>query len=68
MQDKEKLKKLVDIFAELLKIKGNEWLIDAVLEKIKKVSTLEEIAKHSVIKEIHEYCVEEIIKKEGELV
>jgi len=66
MQDKEKLKKLVDIFAELLKIKGNEWLIDAVLEKIKKVSTLEEIAKHSVIKEIHEYCVEEIIKKQAE--
>ena len=66
MQDKEKLNKLLDILEELLKIEGNEWLIDAVLEKIRKVSTLEEIASHSIIKDIYEYCVEKIINKQAE--
>lgn len=65
MQDKEKLKKLIEIFEELLKIKGNEWLIDAILEKIKKVSTVEEIANHSVIQDIHEYCIEKVIIKQA---
>jgi hypothetical protein len=65
MQDKEKLKKLIDIFEELLKIKGNEWLIDAILEKIKMVSTVEEIANHSVIQDIHEYCIEKVIIKQA---
>lgn len=65
MQDKEKLKKLLDILEELLKIKGNEWLIDAVLEKIKKVSSIEEIAKFSVIQDIHEHCIEKVIIKQA---
>ncbi|MGV8964389.1 MAG: hypothetical protein ACOH2V_13555 [Candidatus Saccharimonadaceae bacterium] len=65
MQEKEKLKKLLDIIEELLKIKGNEWLIDALMEKIKAVSPIEEIAKHSLIKDIHEYCVENIIEKQA---
>jgi len=65
MQDKEKLKKLIDIFAELLKIKGNEWLIDAILEKIKNTSTLDEISKHSVIQDIHEYCIEKVVFKQA---
>ncbi|RLD84376.1 MAG: hypothetical protein DRJ10_01340 [Bacteroidetes bacterium] len=65
MQDKEKLKKLLDILEELLKIKGNEWLIDAILEKIKQVSSIEEIAKHSVIQDIHEHCIEKVIIKQA---
>jgi hypothetical protein len=65
MQDKEKLKKLIDIFEELLKIKGNEWLIDAILEKIKSTSSLDEISKHSIIKDIHEHCIEEVIQKQA---
>lgn len=65
MQNKEKLKKLIDIFGELLKIKGNEWLIDAILEKINWTSTIDEISKHSVILDIHEHCVEEKIEKQA---
>lgn len=65
MQDKEKLKKLIDIFAELLKIKGNEWLIDAILEKIKSTSTIDEISKHSIIQDIHEHCIEKKIEKQA---
>lgn len=65
MQDKEKLKKLIDIFEELLKIKGNEWLIDAILEKIKSTSTIDEISKHSVIQDIHEHCIEKKIEKQA---
>lgn len=65
MQDKEKLKKLLDILEELLKIEGNEWLIDAILEKIKQVSSIEEIAKHSVIQDIHEHCIEKVIIKQA---
>jgi len=65
MQDKEKLKKLIEIFEELLKIKGNEWLIDAILEKIKNTSSLDEISKHSVIQDIHEHCIENVIIKQA---
>lgn len=65
MQDKEKLKKLIDIFAELLKIEGNEWLIDAILEKIKSTSSIDEISKYSVIQDIHEHCIEEVIVKQA---
>lgn len=65
MQDKEKLKKLLDIIGELLKIKGNEWLIDAILEKIKQISSIEEISKHSVIQDIYEHCIEKVIIKQA---
>ena len=65
MQDKEKLKKLINIFEELLKIKGNEWLIDAILEKIKSTSPIDEISKHSVIQDIHEHCIEKKIEKQA---
>lgn len=65
MQDKEKLKKLIDIFEELLKIEGNEWLIDAILEKIGQISSIDEMAKHSVIKDIHEHCIEKVIVKQA---
>lgn len=65
MQDKEKLKKLIDIFAELLKIEGNEWLIDAILEKIKITSSIDEISKYSVIQDIHEHCIEKVIVKQA---
>jgi hypothetical protein len=65
MQDKEKLKKLLDIFEEVLKIKGNEWLIDALLERIKKVSSIEAISKHPLIKDIYEHCLEKVIDNQA---
>ena len=65
MQNKEKLNKLLDIFEELLKLEGNEWLVDALLEKIKKVTPIAEIATHPLIKDIHEYCVEKVILKQA---
>jgi hypothetical protein len=63
MKDKEKLKKLVQIIGDLLKVEGNEWLIDEILKTIGETSPVEEIAKHSVIQNIHEYCVEQKIDK-----
>lgn len=65
MKDKEKLKKLVDIIGDLLKIEGNEWMIDDILKKIGDSTTIEEIAKHSVIQNIHEYCIEQKIEKQA---
>lgn len=65
MKDKAKLKKFVQIIGDLLKIEGNEWLVDEILKTIGKVSTVEEIAKHSLIQNIHEYCVEQKIHKQA---
>lgn len=65
MKDKDKLKKLVQIIGDLLKLEGNEWLIDEILKIIGETSPVEEIAKHSVIQNIHEYCVEQKIEKQA---
>jgi len=65
MKDKDKLKKLVQIIGDLLKVEGNEWLIDEILKTIGETSPVEEIAKHSVIQNIHEYCVEQKIEKQA---
>jgi len=65
MKDKDKLKKLVQIIGDLLKVEGNEWLIDEILKIIGETSPVEEIAKHSVIQNIHEYCVEQKIEKQA---
>ena len=59
MKDNDKLKKLVQIIGDLLKVEGNEWLIDEILKIIGETSPVEEIANHSVIQNIHEYCVNE---------
>ncbi len=65
MTDRVKLKKFVEIFGDLLKIEGNEWLVDEILKTIENTSPIEEIAKHSVIQNIHEYCVEQKIDKQA---
>lgn len=65
MKDKDKLKKLVQIIGDLLKVEGNEWLMDEIMKTIGEASSVEEIAKHSVIQNIHEYCVEQKIQKQA---
>lgn len=65
MKDREKLKKLVQIIGDLLNVEGNEWLMDEILKTIGETSSVEEIAKHSVIQNIHEYCVEQKIEKQA---
>ena len=65
MKEKDKLKKLVEIIGDLLKIEGNEWLIDEMLRTIGEKTPIEEIAKHSIIQNIHEYCVEQKIEKQA---
>lgn len=65
MTDKEKLKKLINIVSDLLKIEGNEWLVDEILKVIGEVSPMEEIAKNPLIQNIHEYCIEQKIEKQA---
>ena len=65
MKDRDKLKKLVQIIGDLLKVEGNEWLMDEIMKTIGETSSVEEIAKHSVIQNIHEYCVEQKIQKQA---
>lgn len=65
MQDKNKLKKLIQIIGDLIKIEGNEWLVNELLQIIGNANSFEEVAKHSVIQNIHEYCVEEKINKQA---
>ena len=66
MKNKDKLRKLVELVEDLLKLEGNEWLIDEFLQMIGKVSHIEDMARHSVIQNIHEYCVERKIEKQAE--
>ncbi len=65
MNDKEKLRKLVKIIGDLLKVEGNEWLVDEILKTLGEKSPIEEIAKHPLLQNIHEYCVEQIIEKQA---
>jgi len=65
MTEKDKLKKLVNIIGDLLKIEGNEWLIDEILKTIGDTSSIEEISKHSIIQNINEYCIEQKIEKQA---
>jgi hypothetical protein len=65
MQNKQKLKKLVEIIGQLLKIDGNEWLVDEILNTIGKSTSMEEISNHSTIQNIHEYCIEKKIEKQA---
>jgi hypothetical protein len=65
MTDKEKLKKLAQLFGDLIKIDGNEWLIDELLKTIGESKPLDQIASQSVIQNIHEYCVEKVIEKQA---
>ena len=65
MKDKEKLKKLVNIIKDLLRLEGNEWLVDELLEIIRETYPIEEIAKHSIIQNINEYCIEDKINKQA---
>lgn len=65
MTEKNKLKHLVNIIGDLIKIDGNGWLIDEILKKVQDSAPTEEIAKHSLIQNIHEYCVEQKILKQA---
>ena len=57
MKDRDKLKKLVQIIGDILKLEGNEWLIDEILKTIGDISPIEAIAKHSIIQNINEYLL-----------
>jgi len=50
MQYKEKLRKLLNIFEELLKIKGNEWMIEDLLSRISRSVYIEK--NSTIINEI----------------
>lgn len=66
MKDEEKLKKLVQIIGDLLKIEGNEWLVDEILKTIGDTSPVEDIAKHPLFDDIYEHCIRKIIDKQAQ--
>ena len=66
MKDRDKLKKLVQIIGDLLKIEGNEWLVEDLLKTIGDKSTVIEIAKHPLIDDIYEYCIRKILDKQAQ--
>jgi hypothetical protein len=63
--DRDKLKKLVQIFGDLVKIEGNEWLIDEMLNTLSNSESIDKIVKHSAIQNIYEYCIEQKIEKQA---
>ena len=66
MKDKDKLKKLVQIIGDLLKVKGNEWLVDEILKTLGKSYPVDQIANYSLIEEIHEHCIKKIICQQAQ--
>lgn len=66
MNDPEKLKKLVQIFGELIKIDGNQWLLDELFKTIGQYTSLEDISQHTVIQSINEYCIEKVIDSQAQ--
>lgn len=66
MKDKEKYKNLVQIIGDLLKVKGNEWLIDEVLRVVGQSHPIDKIADYPLINEIYEHCIKEVIKKQAD--
>lgn len=66
MTNKDKLKSLIDIVADLLQIEENEWMVDDLLNIIQDKIPPGEISNHPVIEKINEYCIEEKIKKQAE--
>ena len=65
MQDREKLKKLVQIIGDLIKLDGNEWLIEEILKTMGEKSHVEEIAKHPFFEDIYEHCIRLVIDKQA---
>lgn len=65
MTDKEKLKKLIELFGDLIKIEGNEWMVNAIISEIEKNTAIDDISKNSIIQNIHEHCIEKIIDKQA---
>lgn len=63
MQDKLKLKKLLDIVEELLKIDGNSWMVEDLLSRLNKAITDDK--NSSLLNDIYEYCIEDVIKKQA---
>ena len=66
MKDKEKYKNLVQIIGDLLKVKGNEWLIAEVLRVVGQNHPIDKIADYPLINEIYEHCIKEVIKKQAD--
>jgi hypothetical protein len=65
MKEKDKYKNLVQIIGDLLKVKGNEWLIDEVLRVVRQSHPIDKIADYPLINEIYEHCIKEVIKKQA---
>lgn len=65
MQDKEKLKKLVQIIGELIKVEGNDWLVEDLLKEVGDTYSVNQLANYPIINEIHEHCIKEVIKKQA---
>jgi len=65
MKDREKLKKLVQIIGDLIKLDGNEWLIEEILKTIGEKSPVEEIAKHPFFEDIYEHCIRLVIDNQA---
>lgn len=61
----ENLSKLLEIIDKIIKDENDNWFSTQLLDKIGSSVDLKNISEHSVIKEIHEYCIEDILKTQA---
>lgn len=65
MPRKEDLSKLLEIIDKIIKDENDNWFSTQLLNKIGSSVDLKNISEHSVIKEIHEYCIEDVLKTQA---
>lgn len=65
MKDKEKLKKLIEIVQELMKIEGNEWMIEEILENPGQRYSIDRLSAHPIMNEIYEHCIRRVVEKQA---
>jgi hypothetical protein len=65
MTEEQKLKKLLEIIGDLIRVEGNEWLVEDLLAMVEKNADIGTIANNPVIQRIHEYCIEDRLQKQA---
>ena len=65
MPEKSDLSKLIKIIDEIIKNEKDNWFSSQLLDVIGHSVDFKSISSHSVIKEIHEYCIEDILNSQA---
>lgn len=64
--NKDNLESLINFIEDILRLDGNEWMVDKLLEVISEKLPEEEGSSNPKIRRIYEYCIKEVVNKQAE--